>query len=136
MKRITLIFLIALAASVCTMAQQFENESEYYPKSFQIHKIYTHTLGFRIDYIKQDYSIDTLWAPIEWFRSTAGSGSMAYGDSLAYPYITFYFKNGELNHFRLYLIESKAHSSWGVLSALTDYSEKFPSPDSAPVFEL
>ncbi len=135
MNRIALICLIAFVASVC-MAQQFENESEYYPKSFQIDRIYTHKLGFRIDYIKQDYSIDTLWAPIEWFRSTAGKGSIAYGDSRAYPYITFYTKNGELSHFRLYLIENKTHGSWGVFRSPGDHDDKFPSPDSTPVFKL
>lgn len=136
MKRIITILLLVFVVAVCSMAQQFKNESEYYPKSFQIEKIYSHSLGYRIDYIKQNYSLGTLWAPIEWFRTTAGRGWISYGKNQAYPYITIYFKNGQFDHFKLYLIESTAHRSWDILDSQGDYSEQFSSPDSIPEFDF
>ncbi|MCK5737335.1 MAG: hypothetical protein KAH21_12695 [Spirochaetaceae bacterium] len=133
MKRITL-FVISLLL-FCTagaFAQKFENESEIYPKTLHIGRIYNHSKGFRVDYIRQDYTVGSFWAPIEWFRGTASTGEITYGESKAYPYVTFYYKDGAVDHFRLYLIENPAHESWGSLDPGTDYSDRFPSADSKP----
>ena len=134
MKRVTLFVIIILfIGTVGAFAQQFENESEIYPKTLQIHRIYSHNMGYRIDYVRQDYTVGTLWAPIEWFRGAASTGEIAYGQGRAYPYVTFFYKDGEVDHFRLYIIENPAHQSWGSLDPGTDYSGEFPSPDSKPV---
>ena len=66
MKLATFFAVILLAAGALGIgAQQFENESEYYPKSFQIHRIYTLSKGYRIDYVTQNYKIGT-FASIWW----------------------------------------------------------------------
>lgn len=129
MKRMTIIMILLLAMAVSAVAQQFENESEYYPKTLPIERISIHSLGYRIDYIKQDYTIGTFWAPVGWFRSAGTMGEIAYIDS-GYPYVSFFYKNGVLDHFRLYLIESMEHSSWDILDNATDYSDRFPDLDS------
>lgn len=133
MKRITLLALmILLLAATGAFAQQLENESELYPKTMQIHKIYNHSNGFKIEYVKSDYSLGSFWAPIEWFRGTNSTGGIAYGEGGAYPYVSFFYKAGEMSHFRLYLVENPAHESWGSLDPGTDFSGEFPDPESKP----
>ena len=133
MKRIILVFLILISAGITgAFAQEIKNESEYYPVTLSIAKIYTSPQGYRIDYIRQDYSLGTLWAPLEWFRDSASTGEIAYGKGRAYPYVTFFYKDGQVDHFRLYLLPNPADETWGVLDKDTDYSDKFPSPDSKP----
>jgi hypothetical protein len=136
-KRVTLITLVLLLiGTVGAFAQQFENESELYPKTLQIARIFNHSDGYRVDYIRQNYTVGTFWAPIEWFRGAASVGAMAFGDGPAYPYVTFFYKDGEVDHFRLYVIENPAHDSWGYLDPNVDYSGEFPSPDSKPVISF
>ena len=137
MKLATFFTVILLSAAALGIgAQQFENESEYYPKSFQIHRIYTLSKGYRIDYVTQNYKIGTFWAPIEWFRGAGSTGEIAYGTGAAYPYVTFFFKEGIVEHFRLYLVESPAHESWGMLSPAEDYADQFPASDAKPEIAL
>ncbi len=132
-KRITLFVISLLLFSTAgAFAQKLENESELYPKTVPISHIYNNTNGFRIDYIRQNYTLGTFWAPIEWFRGAASTGAISYGNSAAYPYVTFYYKDGEVDHFRLYLVENPAHQSWGFLDPNVDYSGEFPPVDSKP----
>ncbi|OQX29106.1 MAG: hypothetical protein B0D92_05525 [Spirochaeta sp. LUC14_002_19_P3] len=134
MKRIMLILLVAAAMSA--YAQQFENESEFYVKTLPVNRIYLYNPGYRIDYIRQDSSIGTLWAPAEWFRKPATMGKVVYGKGNEYPYVSFFFKNGVLDHFRLYLIQNKLDDSWGDMGSEADYQGKFPSPDTIPTIEF
>ena len=132
-KRI-LLFVISLFlfSTAGAFAQKFENESELYPKTVPIARVYNTENGLRVDYIRQDYTIGTFWAPIDWFRGAASTGEIAYGEGAAYPYVTFYYKDGVVDHFRLYLIENPADESWGFLDPGVDYSDKFPPADSKP----
>ncbi len=133
MKRIILFVLIILLISTAgAFAQKFENESDFYPKTVQIARIFNNTNGYRVDYIRQDYTIDTFWAPIDWFRGAGSTGAIAFGQGRAYPYVTFFYKEGVVDHFRLYLVENPAHESWGFLDPTVDYSGEFPSADSKP----
>ena len=133
MKRIILFVIsLLLFSTTGAFAQKFENESELYPKTLSIARVYNHSKGFRIDYIRQNYTVGSFWAPIAWFRGAGSTGEIAYGSSAAYPYVTFYYKDGVVDHFRLYLIENPAHESWGSLDPAEDYSDKFPPDDSKP----
>ncbi len=134
MKRIILFVIVLLLMTTGVLfAQKFKDESEFYPKTLQIHRIFTHSLGYKIEYITQSRELGVFWAPIEWFGGPAATtGEIAYGKGGAFPYMTFFFKNGELDHFRLYLYESPQHESWGTLDETQDYSGDFPSPDAKP----
>jgi hypothetical protein len=132
-KRISLfVIAILLFGAAGAFAQNIENESDFYPKTVQIARIFNHSDGFRVDYIRQDYTVDTFWAPIEWFRGAASTGAIAHGEGRAYPYVTFFYKEGVVDHFRLYLIENPADDSWGYLDPGVDYSGEYPSTDSSP----
>lgn len=132
-KRISIfVIVILIFGAAGAFAQNFEDESEYYPKTLQIASIFNHSDGFRVDYIRQDYTVGTFWAPIEWFRGAASMGAIAHGKGRAYPYVTFFYKDGEVDHFRLYLYENPAHESWGYLDPTVDYTGEFPAVDSKP----
>ncbi|MCG8452496.1 MAG: hypothetical protein MI717_04860 [Spirochaetales bacterium] len=133
MKRVSVIALILFVlCTVGAFAQQFPNESELYPKSLQIAKIYNHSKGYRIDYIRQDYTVGTFWAPVAWFREAGGIGEIAYGEGESYPYVSFFYKDGQMDHFRLYLFRNLAHESWGFLDPTIDYDGEFPANDALP----
>ena len=133
MKRVTLIAVFLLIAGLAgSAAQTIQNESDLYPKTVPIAKIYPLPDGYRIDYIRQDYTLGILWAPTEWFRSAASIGEIVYGNGPSYPYVTFFYKGGEVDHFRLYLVENPNHESWGSLDPTKDYSSNFPDPASKP----
>ncbi|QEN08847.1 hypothetical protein EXM22_12930 [Oceanispirochaeta crateris] len=95
-----------------------------YPKTMAINRIYPHALGYKVDYIKSNRTIGTFYAPISWFQKTAGYGEIAYGTGKHYPYATFYYVDGKIDHFRLYLIEDFNDPSWGHLRG-DDNDDKF-----------
>ena len=98
--------------------------SEYYPKTMAINRIYPHELGYRVDYIKANRTVGTFYAPNEWFKKAAGYAEIVYGEGAQYPYATFYYKDGKISHFRLYLVSNYNDVSWGVLRG-EDYTEQF-----------
>jgi len=129
---LTIVILGALALS----AQNFENESEYYAKTVPITKIYTHREGYRIDYLREGNQVGIFWAPSEWFRGSQRKGGIAFGEGIAYPYASFFFKDGVLNHFRLYLVESLAHESWGTYGPEEQIAPDFPPADASPEIDF
>jgi len=125
---LTIVFLSALAIS----AQNFENESEYYAKTVPITKIYIHKEGYRVDYLRGGNLVDVFWAPLEWFRGSQRKGAIAFGTGVAYPYASFFFKDGAVSHFRLYLVENMGHESWGTYGPGEATAANFPPADSNP----
>jgi len=100
-------------------------DSDYYPKTMSINRIYPHELGYRVDYIKANRTLGTFYAPNDWFRKAAGYGEIVYGQGAQYPYVTFYYKDGKIHHFRLYVVNNFSDMSWGVLRKDNDYTDKF-----------
>lgn len=131
MKRIICLTAVILGA-FALFAQDFENESEYYAKTVPITKIYTHKEGYRVDYIRKGRLTDTFWAPSEWFRGSQRKGAIAFVAGAAYPYASFFFKDGVVNHFRLYLVENLAHESWATYRPEEEIAANFPPADSTP----
>lgn len=131
MKRI-ITFAVVISGLCSLSAQNFENESEYYAKTVPIARIYTHEEGYRIDYMREDNRLDTFLAPLEWFYGSQRKGVIAFGEGRAYPYASFFFKDGDLDHFRLYLVESLAHESWATYETGDETAANFPPGDSNP----
>ena len=136
MKRLFLILItIAFMGVISIHAQVISEESEYYPKTLMISRIYTHTLGYKVNYFKQDRTLGTLWLPKEWFFGPNKIGSILYGHSSVTPYGVFYYKEGEVTHFRLYIIYPFANADWQALEQHIDYTDQFPNPQSKPIVE-
>lgn len=88
--------------------------SEFYPKTMAINRVYPNKDGYRVDYIKSNRTLGTFYCPTEWFQKAAGYGEIVYGEGSQYPYATFYYKDGKIDHFRLYLVSNFNDISWGV----------------------
>ena len=136
MKSLFLIVVVLMAFPPVIFAQQFENESEFYAKTVFINKIYADIDGYRIDYIKTGFSLASFWAPREWFSGNDSIGTIVTGEGAAYPYMTLFFKDGVVNHFRIYAPISRTHPSWSVLERGRNYSPEYPPADSRPEIEF
>ena len=135
MKRIislTIVILVALNLS----AQNFENESEYYAKTVPITRIYTHEEGYSVDYIREGNQVDIFLAPLEWFLGPQRKGTISFGKGASYPYASFFFKDGVLDHFRFYLVESLAHESWATYRPGEEAAADFPPANSNPEIDF
>ena len=134
MKRILLfVAILTLFCVISVSAQVTKEESEYYLKSFPIDKLYAHTLGYRMDYYKQDRTLGSMWIPKEWLNRADSIGRMITGPRHTSPYATFVYKDGEVDHFRLYIIDQVGDPSWGTLETGPDYTNNFPNPQSKPI---
>jgi hypothetical protein len=104
----------------------FAADSDYFVKTVPIIKVYLHKLGFRVVYWKSDLTFGTFHVPIEWFGSSADSKAEAvYGSDRSYPYFSIFWKEGEFDHIRFYLIQNKNHESWGDLPNTAELNSKF-----------
>lgn len=121
---------ITLISVLGAYAAEQDTESEYYLKTFPIARVYLHSLGYKVDFFKQDRTLGSFWLPMEWLAAPGNIGTVVYGKGLSWPYATFFYKEGEVDHFRLYLVENKEDLSWGVLDQGVDYTNQIPAPDS------
>lgn len=129
-KRTALFILLIMFVTTSFISAEISESkrSKVYPKTMAIHRIYPHELGYRVDYIKSNRSIGTFYAPLDWFKKSAGYGEIVYGFGKQYPYATFYYEDGKISHFRLYIIEDFQDVSWGRLRG-DDYSDKFSAEE-------
>ncbi len=109
------LLIMTVSASLIGAQETDSKRADIYPKTMAIHRIYPHQLGYKVEYIKSNRTLGVFYAPLEWFRKSAGYGEIVYGQGSHYPYATFYYKDGKISHFRLYLIESYNDVSWGRL---------------------
>lgn len=119
-----ILLIMFVSASFLSAEISESKRSNIYPKTMAIYKVYPHALGYRVDYIKSNRTIGTFYAPLTWFQKSAGYGEIAYGFGKEYPYATFYYSEGKIDHFRLYLIEDFNDMSWGRLRG-DNYDDKF-----------
>lgn len=119
-----ILLITFISASFLSAEISESKKSNIYPKTMAIHRIYPHALGYKVDYIKSNRTLGTFYAPLDWFKKSAGYGEIVYGFGEAYPYATFYYEDGKIDHFRLYLIDNFSDISWGRLQD-KDYDDKF-----------
>ncbi len=123
----SLLGLFVLGTTTFLGAQETQSKfnAEIYPKTMGIYKVYPHKLGYRVDYYKSDRSLGTFYAPLSWFEGTSAYGEIVYGTDRTYPYVTFYYKDGAISHFRLYLFQDYYHSSWAYFQDPTKFDDRF-----------
>jgi len=121
-------FVLFIMITTASLVFAETGTASVYPKTVAINRIYPHTLGYRVDYIKSNRTIGTFYAPLEWFKKAGGYGEIVYGNGKQYPYATFYYVGNKIDHFRLYLIEDFNDISWGSLRD-QDVTDKFNSEE-------
>lgn len=105
-----LIFLTILSGS-SLFAEA--SPSEYYVKTMYILRVYNSSFGFRIDYKTSNMNLETVYMPTEWFGKSGGYGEVIYGNHPSAPYMSVWYKDGKVDHFRLYVKQDFHDASWG-----------------------
>lgn len=108
----------------------FAETSEFYVKTLPIVKVYDHSLGYRIVYMKSNFELTAIYIPKDWFRSAAETGKLpkaelVTGNDSSYPYFSVFWKGADFDHIRIYLQSNLNDPSWGDINPTVDISEKF-----------
>lgn len=127
MKKLILLIAILMIISSITA---FADTSEFYVKTLPIVKIYDHSLGYRIVYMKSDFELTAIYLPKDWFRTASETGEapkaeLVAGKDSSYPYFSVFWKGADFDHIRVYVHNDLNNPSWGDLDPLVDISEKF-----------
>ncbi len=103
-----------------------ENSSAYYYVNVPIEKIYPHRLGFVISYRKGGSSLGQSYLPIKWFEKSAGKGELIrLAGGTQWPYLSVFYKDGKVDHIRLFVREELSHPSWGSLPSTAKIDDRF-----------
>ena len=108
----------------------FAETSDFYVKTLPIVKIYDHSMGYRVVYMKSNFELTAFYIPKEWFAATAETGEapkaeLVAGKDSAYPYFSVFWKGADFDHIRIYIQSNLSDPSWGDLDPNVDISEKF-----------
>lgn len=103
----------------------YAEESDMFVKTMPITKIYTHKLGYKVVYLKNDLNFGEFYVPLKWFDTAGGKGVIIKGVDPAYPYFSIFWKNGEFHSVKLYVRRDLQHQSWGTLQSLPETSDNF-----------
>ena len=127
MKKIIFVLLSLFLVTTAVFAQQNTatvRQSELYYVNFPIERIYTHPLGYVVEYRSGTFRTFTTYIPHDWFVGTAGKGEVITLRGGEWPSMTVFYERGEFSHVKLRLRE-RAHRSWGVLPMGYNLDERF-----------
>jgi hypothetical protein len=57
--------------------------------------------------------LHSVYMPTKWFGKSAGYGEVIYGEHPSAPYMSIWYKDGKVDHFRLYVSQHLDDPSWG-----------------------
>lgn len=107
-----------------------ENKSAYYYVNVSLEKVIPHKLGFIVTYRKGNFDFAESYLPVEWFGGTATKGEVIrISGGAAWPYMSVFYKDGKVDHIRLYVRKELGHTSWGALPSGKNVDEKFKVED-------
>ncbi len=116
-------FLLFIFSAVGLYAEA--SESELYVKTIYIIKVYSDIKGFRVDYQTSNMEMNSSYMPVDWFGSSGGYGEVIYGNHPSAPYMSVWYKDNKIDHFRLYVKKNFAHPSWGTFLRVGISEEDF-----------
>ncbi len=113
-KTIGLVLIFLAFWSLFSLYAQ-EQDTKLFVKTVSIIKIYTHSAGYKILYLKSNMDLGEFYVPMHWFTRTGGKGEVVWGDQPSYPYFSIFWVDGKYDHIRLYLQKNLGSESWGIL---------------------
>ena len=124
--------LLALAILVF-VAGVVSADSPLYVKSLPIMQITESAKGYKVVYMTANGGNQVTYIPIEWFYPTTGyntadgftKAELSLGLDPSYPFIQFYWKNGEFHHVVIYARSIKSDSTWGSVRPGEDLASHF-----------
>ena len=108
------VFLLLFILAGATLSAEL-SESAFYVKTIYAIRVYNDKLGFRVDYQTANMELHAVYMPTEWFEGTAAYGEVIYGNHPSAPYLSIFYKDSKIDHFRLYVKEQFDDPSWGVM---------------------
>ena len=114
MKKLTIVLIVLIFSCLAVFAQETpraDNESYFYFKTAKIFKIYTYNAGYRIVYEKANLELREFMIPMKWFQA-GGKGELIWGNDASYPYFSVFWKDGQFDHIKLYLVPDLNHKTW------------------------
>lgn len=122
-KIITVLIILFLVSGFSLFADV--KESDLYVKTIYIVKVFNDNLGFRVDYQTSNMELHSIYMPQKWFGKAAGYGEVVYGNHPSAPYLSVWYKDGKVDHFRLYLKKDYSDPSWGDFKVTGDNEDLF-----------
>jgi hypothetical protein len=123
MKRATLLLALILFLAAI-FAAQAQEEPKSSVKSVSILKVLSHTMGYKVLYLKSSMEVGEIYIPYEWFKA-AGKAEVVFGGDRSYPYFSVFYKDGAFSFIRLYLRDNVKDISWGRLAPQEGDRAKF-----------
>lgn len=98
--------------------------SDTYIKTVYIERVFTHRLGYKIQYNVSNFRIAEALIPHTWF-TPAGQAEIVFANSRSVPYMEVVFRGGEFSHVRLFVHSSPGHPSWVSLQDSEEVTRRF-----------
>ena len=123
MKRAGLLIaaVVLLAVSIPSFAQQTDTSSAYpkevYCKVVPLMKVWTHALGYVVQFFSSTQKVQDVYLPLTWFNNGINSkGEIVYGLDPSYPYMAVFWEEGKFDHVTLYVSSDDNSRTNGALS--------------------
>ena len=98
---------------------------DMFVKTMPITKVYTHRLGFKVLYLKNNLTFGEIYVPLKWFDEAGGKGVMIKGNDASYPYFSIFWREGEFDSIKIYVPSNLQHEAWGQLSLSAAVDSRF-----------
>ena len=122
--------VLMLLASLPSFSQALSYPKDAYIKSVHIQKIWTHQLGYKVQFFSSKSKPSEFYVPLTWFNKGVDSkAKIVFGNTAEYPYFTVVWVDGKFDHITLYVQQDYRDLTWGELSGAGDLSSQFNVED-------
>ena len=121
--------VLFLAAGLPLFAQTYSaaaNPQQAYNKIVPLLKVWTHSLGYMLQFFNSHSQVGEIYVPYTWFNQGVNSkADIVYGTDPTYPYASIFWVDGKFDHITIYAYSDFSALSWGILEEVTDRTAKF-----------
>ncbi len=122
--------LCVLLASLPAFSQASLYPKDAYVKSVHIIRIWSHQLGYKLQYFTSKSTVAEIYVPLTWFNKGIDSkANIIFGNSAEYPYFTIVWIDGKFDHITMYVREDFRDLTWGELREAGDLTAAFNVED-------
>ena len=122
----TMLLLTSLPSFAQQAYSSATNPKDAYYKVVPLFKVWTHQLGYMVQYWTSRSTIGQMYIPFAWFnRGINSKADIIYGSEPEIPYVTIFWVDGKFDHVNLYVQNDYNSLTWGVLSEATDLTSQF-----------
>ena len=117
---------LLLLAGLPAFAQTQVYPKDAYYKVVPIIKIWSHQLGYKLQFWSSKSTVYDMYIPLTWFnKGTESKADIIYGNETAYPYFAIFWVDGKFDHIRIYALNDYHSLTWGVLESAADLTSLF-----------